>query len=45
MNDTSDSATNQPTTLDHDAIALLIPHSDSMCLLAGTVTTKVLVLP
>ena len=35
MNDTSDTATNQPTTLDHDAIALLIPHSDSMCLLAG----------
>ena len=28
-------AANQPSTLDHDAIAGLIPHSGSMCLLAG----------
>ena len=34
-NVTSDIAANQPSTLDHDAIARLIPHSGSMCLLAG----------
>ena len=28
-------AANEPSTLDHDAIARLIPHSGSMCLLAG----------
>ena len=32
---TSDTAANEPSTLDHDAIARLIPHSGSMCLLAG----------
>ena len=32
---TSDTAANEPFTLDHDAIARLIPHSGSMCLLAS----------
>jgi len=32
---TSDTAANEPFTLDHEAIARLIPHSGSMCLLAG----------
>ena len=32
---TPDIAANEPSTLDHDAIAKLIPHSGSMCLLAS----------
>jgi len=35
MNAASNIPTNQPSTLDHDDIALLVPHSGSMCLLAG----------